>query len=251
MAYADESGDTGRAKGSSLTYSVGCVLVDVDDWPDAFNGLLEFRRRIRDTYRVPMRAEIKATTLVGGGGPLRPLNLSPSERSLIYRAHLREMHQLKLRAFAVVIDKRSPDLDGVNIGELAWTTLLERLERVSFYEKTGFSLTHDEGEDLLIRKVARKARRRITAGSAYGTGSLTLKAKHLVDDPVPRRSDTSYFVQLADLVAYAGFRTLIVPGKNVAAVVPQFMWRQLGDAVHKPVNSLRSGQEPGVLVRTK
>ena len=40
MAYCDESGDTGWAKGASLTYSIGCVLVDVEDWPSAFNGLL-------------------------------------------------------------------------------------------------------------------------------------------------------------------------------------------------------------------
>jgi hypothetical protein len=251
MAYCDESGDTGRAKGASLTYTLGCVLVDVDHWPSAFNGMLELRRRLRDTYRLPVRAEVKATTLVGGGGPLRPLNLSPAQRSLIYRAHLREMHTLRMRAFAVVIDKRSPDLDGKDLGVLAWTTLLERLERVSYYEDTAFSITHDEGEDLIIRKVARKARRRITAGSAYGPGQVTLHADRLIDDPVPRRSDTSYFIQLADLVAYAGFRTLIVPGKSVAAVVPQFMWRELGDAVHKPVNSLRRAQEPGVVVRGK
>ena len=68
---------------------------------------------------------------------------------------------------------------------------------------------------------------------------------------MPRRSDTSYFVQLADLVAYAGFRTVIPPGKSVGAEVPQYMWRQLGNAVHKPVNALRRNQEPGVLVRNK
>jgi hypothetical protein len=167
MAYCDESGDTGRAKGASLTYTLGCVLVDVDDWPNAFNGLLELRRRLRTAYRLPVRAEAKATTLVRGGGPLRPLNLSPGQRSLIYRAHLREMNSLMLRAFTVVIDKRTLN-PGVDIGVMAWTTLLERLERVSYYEKTPFSITHDEGEDLTIRKVARKARRRITAGSAYG-----------------------------------------------------------------------------------
>ena len=49
-------------------------------------------------------------------------------------------------------------------------TAVERLERTSHYENVPFALVHDEVPDLLVRKVARKARRRITAGSAYGVG---------------------------------------------------------------------------------
>src|SRR5690348_15794112 len=138
MAYCDESGDTGRADGASLTYTIGCVLVDTEAWPAAFEGLLEFRRRLRDTYGIPVRAEVKATSLVGGKGDLRKLRLAPAERSLIYRAHLRILPELSMRAFSVIVDKRSSDLADTDIGEFAWTTVLERLERVSYYERTPF-----------------------------------------------------------------------------------------------------------------
>lgn len=67
-------------------------------------------------------------------------------------------------------------------------------------------LLHDEGDDANIRKLGRKARRAGTARSAFGTGMLSVPAYRLVDDPIPKRSDQSYFVQLADLSAYAAFR---------------------------------------------
>ena len=56
MAYVDESGDTGVSQASSLTYTLGCVLIDAALWPDAFDNFFDFRRRIRDSFGVPMRA---------------------------------------------------------------------------------------------------------------------------------------------------------------------------------------------------
>lgn len=249
LAYADESGDTGPIdRGASLTYTVGCVLLNADTWPRAFNELIDFRRRLRSRFGLPVRAEVKATSLVGGGGAFRPLGLAPSERGLIYRAHLRTLAQIGVRAFAVVVDKRRSSITGPDLGKLAWTTLVERLERTSHYEAAAFMLIHDEGDDALIRSVARKSRRRITAGSAFGTGYLTLAAERFIDDPVPRRSDHSYFIQMADLTAYAAFRTLIQPGRSVAAVAPSNLWAELGPAIHTDVNKY-SGGTPGVVVR--
>lgn len=43
VAYIDESGNTGDpANGGSMTFALGCVLVDADNRPTAFDGLLSF-----------------------------------------------------------------------------------------------------------------------------------------------------------------------------------------------------------------
>ncbi|RLP90582.1 MULTISPECIES: DUF3800 domain-containing protein [unclassified Micromonospora] len=249
LAYIDESGNTGDIdKGGSLTYTLGCVLIDSEDWPDSFNEMLAFRRRIRDTFGVPMRVELKASYLLRNAGPLRDLGLAPAQRSLIYRAHMRELHQLKAKAFGIVIDKRKGTAPPDDVFELAWTTLLQRLERASYYGNTPFMIFHDEGEDAQIRKLVRKARRYLTAGSMYGGGSLVNAAKRLIDDPVARRSDHSYLVQMADLVAYAAFRSTIAPGGSIAAVCPQNMWEQIGEAIRTETNRVKGGT-PGIVVR--
>ncbi|MBO9556196.1 hypothetical protein [Cellulomonas sp.] len=92
LAYVDETGDTGSViakAGATSCYGLGCVLVNVDAWPTAFDGLVGLRQRLRDTYGLPVRAEVKANHLIRAGGALRPLGLAPVERHLIYRAHLR------------------------------------------------------------------------------------------------------------------------------------------------------------------
>ena len=59
------------------------------------------------------------------------------------------------------------------------------------------------------------------------------------------RSHHSYFTQLADLVAYAGYRHAVPPRE--AAVCPQAMWGAPGQAIRREVNSL-TGKSDGVVV---
>ena len=250
LAYIDESGNTGtEGSGSSLTYSLGCVLIDADLWPAAFDEMLRFRRRIRDTFGVPMRAEIKANYLLRNSGDLRPVNLGAGARRVIYRAHMRVLQTLPARAFAVVVDKRGASRPPAVAFDLAWEGMLQRLERTSRAEHATFMVMHDEGEDDAIRRWVRRARRHLTAGSAFGTGQFRNPANLLVDDPVARRSEQSYFVQLADLVAYAAFRAVIAPGPAIAEVCPQATWGEIGAATHTAVSRLMPRSQPGIVLR--
>jgi len=250
VAYVDESGNTGDVNsGGSLTYALGSVLIDADRWPGAFDEMLLFRRRLRDSFGLPMRAEVKASYLLRNGGDLRPLGLGPGARRIIYRAHMRVLTQLPARAFAIVVDKRPGHRMPSGPFDLAWEGLLQRLERTSTEERATFAIFHDEGEDDAIRKWVRRARRHLTAGSAYGLGSFTNPARLIVDDPVPRRSKQSYFIQMADLVAYAAFRAVIAPGPAIAQVCPQGMWDEIGPATHSAVARLVPRSRPGIVLR--
>src|SRR6478735_5115211 len=98
LAYVDESGDTG-ANGSH-TYTLGCVLVTSSQWPAAFDGILAFRRFLKQTVGLPMRAEVKANHLLKNGGDFRALALSEHARYFIYRGLLRVQPKLGLSTFA-------------------------------------------------------------------------------------------------------------------------------------------------------
>ena len=244
LAYVDESGSSGFS--GSLTYSLGCVVVPARTWPDVLDDLIDFRRFLRASFGIPVRSELKANYLVRNGGPLRalPRPLSEAARFAIYRAHMRLLPKLDLRVFAVVVRKAEMRASGIaqDPRDLAWTGLLNRIERMSTKSSTPVMLLHDEGESRAIRILARRARRAGTAGSMYGSGFLKRPARLLVEDPVPLRSDQSYFVQLADLVAYAAYRRLYPPPSRVATpVVPESMWEEAGAALFDKVNMYSGG----------
>jgi hypothetical protein len=233
IAYVDESGNpTGT---SSKTYALGCVLVDGDAWPETFDKLIAYRRWLRRQFGVPVRAELRAANILRNSGDFEPLALPERMRHDIYRQTMRLHAKIGLQTFAVVI--RTPELVAerpeLNARDVAWDYLLQRLRNVTVYPPTAGTtvlLVHDEGEAVTVRKLARKARRAGTAGSMFGTGMLRVPFEKLIDDPVPRQSAHSYFVQLADLAAYAAFRRLYPPPARLVPIVDSTTWDELGDA---------------------
>jgi Protein of unknown function (DUF3800) len=246
FAYVDESGNAGFP--GSRTYVLGCVMVEDQHWPNTFDRLIEFRRWLRNSFGVPVRAEIKANFLLQNTGPFARLALSESARFAIYRQSMRLQPKLGLRTFAILVDKDNlkSNHPGRTAPDVAWEYLLQRLERFTTRGSTHVHVSHDEGIGEQIRKWARKARRAGSAGSRYGTGVLRLPFARLIDDPVFRDSAQSYFVQLADLSAYAAFRRIYPPPPRAVQIVPQTMWDELGAARYAPVNRY-SGGPPGIV----
>jgi hypothetical protein len=246
LAYIDESGDRGSA--GSHTYTLGCVLVRSAQWKQAFDGLIEFRRFLKKTLGVPMRAEIKANHLLRNSGDFRPLGLSEHARRFIYTGLLRVQPRLVISTFAIVINKGKlyEDVDPM---VQAWTFLLQRLETLT-RSQDQVMIIHDEGEPDTIRKLARRFRRFGTAGSLFG-GYRVLPFDGLIDDPVSRNSKHSYFLQLADLNAYAAFRRAHPPPARTVGIVPQLMWEELGTAKFAPANRRAGGPSEGIVLWPK
>lgn len=250
LAYVDESGDDGTKNGASKSYALGCVMIDGAEWTSAFDQMIAFRRSLRDRFGIPVRAELKANYLLRNGGPLRRRPLSEQARFKLYRSLLRVQPKLGVTTFAVVVDKaaavekfqtaRPPS-------DVAWEYLLQRLERRATKEETEIMVVHDEGDALTVRKRARRARRAGTAGSQLGTGILEVPFERLLDDPVPRNSEQSYFLQLADLNAYAAFRRLYPPPRRPVQIVSSTLWDELGDARFRPVRAASFGDPPGIV----
>lgn len=231
-----------------MTYTLGCVLIDANAWSAAFDSHIAFRRRLKTTFGLPTRAELKANHLIRSGGVFKDLGLAPGQRSLIYRAALDWMHETPgVHAFAVVTHKTGQNI-GTDLLAATWTPLLQRLERTSrAWQNSSVFILHDEGENAQIRKLGRWSRRRLGAGSVTKRGSISTPFLGLLDDPQAKPSHESYFLQLADLVAYAAWRRLYVPGNSVGAVAPQHTWDRLGDATLSAVTSLRPRTAPGIV----
>jgi hypothetical protein len=232
-----------------MTYTLACVCTGAHSWPVALDKLIAFRRGLRDQYRLPVTAEIKANYLLRNKGAFFRLGLNEATRQEIYLKCMRLQPEIPVKTFALVIDKeklaqRKPDADP---REVAWEFFFQRIERTSQRLKRPAMIVHDEGESATIRKIARKARRAGTAGSHFGTGQLRRPAKQLIDDPVPRDSRQSYFIQLADLNAYAAFRRIFPPPERDVQIVAQETWDELGTARFGAANYL-TGDVRGIVV---
>jgi hypothetical protein len=245
LCYMDESGDTGVSPGSPTpTYTVAAVLVHETHWVRLFEDLIGFRRYLRGAFGLRMRAEIKATQLIRGSGPWSELGLGEEVRKRIYRSLLRFQGKSGgVLTYAVVVDKSkraSPD----DVRDRAWRFAFQRIERTMNDRDERVMLMPDSGQYHWIRKLAREMRRFSMPGSMLGTGALERPMlKVLIDDPVERESHESYFIQLADLNAYAAYRDTI-PHPDF----PAGMWQALGPAILEVVNMYKPQQTPGIVL---
>lgn len=246
LAYVDESGSTGSiADGGSKSFTLGCIVLTAAHWPAVLDGLLNYRRFLKRRFGLKARAEIKANHLLQNGGDLRALELSERARHAIYRGSMRLCRKLGLKAFGIVIRKEL--LTSGNPHDHAWVFLLQRLERLATKQGSEVLIVHDEGDAQRVRALARRARRVGTAGSMFGTGTVKVPFRTLIEDPVPRRSDESLFLQLADLAAYAAFRRVYPPPVRKVPIVPELMWDELGSARMAEVNQRAGGPSPGIV----
>lgn len=100
----------------------------------------------------------------------------------------------------------------------------------------------DEGHgDFIIKKI-RAMRRFHYVASAFGDGSLDRKAENIVEDASDRRSGHAFFIQLADLNAYAAFRKT-----QPRANFDEEIWDKLGDTRLSEVNRNRPAP-PGIVL---
>jgi len=187
----------------------------------------------------------RRTILLRNAGDLKPLALSEHARHFIYRGLLQLQPRLGLSTFAIVINKAGL-VGNADPLEIAWTFLLQRLERLSTISGTEVLLCHDEGEPEVIRKLARKARRFGMAGSMFG-GHLSVPFNGLLDDPVSRNSRQSLFLQLADLNAYAAFRRTYPPPTRTVPIVPLLLWHELTTARYAAANRRAGGPSLGIV----
>src|SRR6266404_6243147 len=107
FAYIDDSGNAGApAAGGTVSYCLGCVLIEARLWPAMFDDLLAFRRFLKTTFGIPVRAEIKANYLLRNGGPhLTNHPLSEGARYRVYRGMMQLPQKLGANVFGVVVKK--------------------------------------------------------------------------------------------------------------------------------------------------
>lgn len=242
IVYVDETGDPAGnpSMGGSREFAIGAVVIDSSAWNVALDELIALRRDIRSRLGVPMTEEIKASHLVRNEGWFRHKGLRPSLREQIFRDHLRKLEAIGAQCFTVWVDK-SGTTALIDVKRKAWDMLFQRLQKT--FPTDPILLVHDDGDAKYIRGHARRVRRHLTAGLVSG-GSTALPVSLLLEDPVARDSKHSYFVQCADLVAYAAAKSMIPGGSRANRVCPPRMWGNLGASCLAVVNYYARRSDP-------
>lgn len=243
LCYFDESGISGipHIKQKKAEWFVlNCTMVIETDWLSVLNALVQLRKDLHSGYGIHPGAELKGRDFRTGQGAFSGLNIPRKTRMNIYKEILNWETAVPVSTFSIAVNKQK----AINRGwsdamYCAWNFALNRLHVKCGpgNEDERFSMFPDQGHGAKVRRWVRSMRRFNNVPSHFGPRTLPFKIKRVVEDPSFRDSKKSYFVQIADLNAYASHRSKYVqPIRKVDSGLWDELSTTFGEARNLDVN---------------
>lgn len=219
IAYYDESGDDGYPSFSSPLFVLSVLYLHYLKWQESFEIIRRFRTDLRDAFGIPVRTELHTKYFLLNKNPYRGPGPSDDSRVRVIDLFCDLIGGLDLRIVNVVIVKpriKSPDYD---VLDTALTYSIQRIENdlkpaQNPYEKV--IVITDSGRVGKMRRTARRVQRINFIPSRFSPTSYRQEIKSLIEDPLPKDSSQSYFIQLADLVAFVVYLYSVLETKEGA-----------------------------------
>lgn len=220
IAYFDETGDDGYPARTTNLFVLTSAYGHHLHWQDNFQKTHEFRKYLRDAYGLPVKTEMHTKYLLANKKPYRQYGWDDQTRLKIANEYAEHIASLDLEFINVCIDKTKITAKNESLYkrvlDAALTFSVQRIQNTikRIEPGTKFMIITDEGRVAAMRDTTRRIQKINFVPSKYGPSSYRDEIKMLIEDPLPKNSAQSYFVQHCDFVSFFSYLRLV---KDLAA----------------------------------
>lgn len=204
LAYYDESGDDGYPACSSPIFVLTTCYLHYRNWQEALDLCARFRKYLKEAYDLPVKFELHTRPLLLNKRPYRALALTTEQRVGIISDACRLIAHLPLRIINIAIIKQNIAGEEYDVLDRAFTYSIQRIENDLDPVRnpdSRFLVITDPGRLGIMRKTARRVRKFNYIPSKNGS-AYRQEIRTLIEDPLPKDSKESHFIQICDLVSY-------------------------------------------------
>lgn len=198
LIYIDDSRDEGLCVFSALA-------IPAASWRECFEMVREFRRKLKKSDGIYVYKEFHAWKFVSGRGQIADRVVPKGRRCQIFREALKLVTDLPgARLFNAVF--------GAKEDERAFERMMNRINRTMIAWDSHAMLICDEGKESAYTRLVRRMGVFNPIPSQFGvwtdTGAKTknIPIERVIEDPIFKKSEHSYLIQLVDFCAYALLR---------------------------------------------
>ncbi len=253
IAYYDESGDDGFPEYSSPFFVLSALYLSYLNWRPSLDAIVDFRRGLLASFKLPVRLELHTKHFLLNKGPYVELKLSDEERINVIDLFCDLIANLNVKIINTVIVKPRIRSGKYNVLDTALRYSIQRIENdlnPTLNPDQKFMIITDEGRVGKMRHTARKIQRVNFIPSKFQPSTYRKEITSLIEDPLPKNSRESYFIQLADLVSFVVYlrsATLTqigkFPSRLPSAVTPEKVTEWM-DRLKPALNLNASGKDP-------
>jgi hypothetical protein len=203
LSYFDESGDDGYPVYSSQLFILSTIYMHYSNWHDNYQKINSLKKVLYQKYNFPYSLEMHFKEFLQDKNPYHG-NYSIDIKRKIIKEFFELISILKIQIINVVIDKSRIKNQDYQVLEKALTYSIQRIENTLNKSDldSKFIIITDEGRVGKMRMVTRKIQRINFIPSQFYSGSYRKEIKCLIEDPLPKKSNESFFIQLCDCCAY-------------------------------------------------
>lgn len=197
LVYIDDSRDESLCVFSAL-------LIPAERWRESFEALRSFRRALKQSDGIFVRKELHAWKFVSGRGRVADRIVTKYRRAEIFKEMLQLAAHLPEISIANAVSTANDD-------ERVFEYLANRINRTMKAWGSHALLICDEGKEADYTRLLRRMGvfnpiPSMLGGWPEGTATRNIPVEFILEDPVFKVSQRSYFIQLADFCAYALLR---------------------------------------------
>jgi len=208
LMYVDESGDSGLVGSPTTHFALSGLVVHESRWRDFVHQIAAFRKTMKTVHGLPIRTEIHAAHYIKS--PPIP-GMDRHVRLAILRNFLDEIAKMNFISITNVIVNKTTKAPPYDVFTNAWQALFQRFENTLSYGNFPGAHRNDSGLVLTDATEGRKLQRLVRKMMVYnpvphmqwaGPGARNILLLRVLEDPHPKDSKDSYFIQACDTCAY-------------------------------------------------
>ena len=203
LAYFDESGDDGYPVYSSELFVLTSLYIHHSQWKTNYVRIHQFRKFLKADFGLPVKQEFHTKEFITDKDPYHGKYTTVQRKEILFR-FFQMLPALDIKVISVAIDKKKINRPQYEVMKNALTYNVQRIENDLNYlgADAKFIIITDEGRVSKMRQTTRAIQQINYIPSMYSQSSYRKEIKNLIEDPLPKPSSESYFIQLADMLSF-------------------------------------------------
>lgn len=215
IAYFDETGDDGYPERSTDLFVLTSGSLHHKDWAKNHKSTSLFRKHLKDIYGLPINTELHTRALLTNKNPYRQYLWSDTTRLKIAQEYADFIASTDVKFINVAINKNKINNSNIKMYKPVLDTALKfNVQRIENTIKdsqpgTNFMIISDEGRVGMMQRTTRRIQKINYIPSKSAGSYYRREINLLLEDPLPKDSKQSYFIQFCDFVSFVAYLRLV------------------------------------------